>query len=102
VSRRRCIRWWKLIPKPVGLEHGFGGKLILRQRLHGGKQVAHLPLRDIPRDEHDAAGAICIGPILQLDRRPATLRMPFTRSKSGPRSAINVSMAREKLGHSIG
>ena len=34
--------------------------------------------------------------------QPSTSRKPFTRSRSGPRSAISVSMALAKAGHGIG
>jgi G3E family GTPase len=35
-------------------------------------------------------------------RQPSTARKPFTRSRSGARSAIRVSIAREKTSHGIG
>src|SRR5580704_8488333 len=44
-------------------------ELALCQRLHGREQSSHVTLRNVPRDEHDAAIAILIRPGFELDRR---------------------------------
>ena len=96
----------KTIPKTATWEHGPG-------RGTSATRTSSLPaparsrtkfapaLRNIPRDEHDAAVAVLVRPGCELDRRmgevlhlsapppgprqPATLRMPLTRNRSGPR-----------------
>ena len=111
----RIIPIRRLVQRGQRWKHASGGESddpggVASARTEASEQITHLLLGNIAGDEHQAgwcdprparrrvrpadARRCCTTCTSTGPRQPATLRKPLTRSRSGPRSAISVSMAR--------